>query len=162
MAARAVARKRPIESAKKAIAQEISAGGVIYRFRDGIAEVALIRVRERWCLPKGKLETDEAVADAAVREVREETGLSGKIVTKLGDITYWYTVHKKDTKPTRVFKRVTFFLLKYQGGDVEFHDTEVDKAAWFAITEARNRLAFSSEKKVMDHACILLEKKAPV
>jgi 8-oxo-dGTP pyrophosphatase MutT (NUDIX family) len=97
-----------------------------------------------------------------VREVREETGLSGKIVTKLGDITYWYTVHKKDTKPVRVFKRVTFFLLKYQRGDVGLHDAEVDEAAWFPITEARDRLAYSSEKKVMDHAWLLLEKKAPV
>lgn len=124
-----------------------------------MTEVALIRVRDRWCLPKGQVETGESVEATAVREIREETGLEGEVVEKLGDITYWYTAKDNRGTPARIFKRVYFYLLACQGGDVRQHDTEVDEAAWFPINGALEKLAYASEKKILHDARQRLEQK---
>ena len=158
MAKRAVAKKRPVEPARNVL-REISAGGIVHRIQDGVTEVALIRVRDRWCLPKGQVEKGEAVADTAAREVREETGLQAKIEAKLDDISYWFTLKEKGKEPKRVFKRVYFYLLGYLEGDVGAHDAEVDEAAWFPGAEALEKLAYPSEKKILSKALALLEQR---
>src|SRR5262245_20617722 len=98
--------------------REISAGCVVYRTNEGLTEVALIQPRDRraWALPKGLIEPGEAPEAAAQREAREETGLSGNLVTKLDTIKYSYMA-KWEKPPTRVFKIVTFYLLQFTGGD---------------------------------------------
>jgi 8-oxo-dGTP pyrophosphatase MutT (NUDIX family) len=159
MVKRTNTKRRNVNAPAKPITREISSGGVVYRVREGITDVALIRVRDRWCLPKGQVEAGESVEATAVREVREETGLEGEVVTKLGDITYWYTFKDKRGEPTRIFKRVYFYLLRYEGGDVQRHDAEVDEAAWFPIAEAAQKLAYPSEKKILHNALEWLERK---
>ncbi|HWP56423.1 MAG TPA: NUDIX hydrolase [Candidatus Acidoferrales bacterium] len=157
MARRATSKKRRLDGGKRFL-REISSGGVVFRVRDGTTEVALIRVRDRWCLPKGQVESGESVEATAVREVGEETGLKGDVVGKLGDITYWYTAKARGGEPERIFKRVYFYLLRHAGGDVSAHDAEVDEAAWFPLQEARQRLAYASEKAILDKARAWLEK----
>src|SRR5216117_313762 len=117
--------------------REISAGCVVYRTTDGLTQVALIQPRDRkaWALPKGLIERGEAPEAAAQREAREETGLSGTIQTKIDTIKYSYTA-KWEKPPTRVFKIVTFYLLKYTEGDPSHHDGEVDRVEWFSIDKA--------------------------
>src|SRR2546428_9208138 len=117
--------------------REISAGCVVYRMSKGIVEVALIQPHDRraWALPKGLIEPGEAPEAAAQREAREETGLSGTIVTKLDTIKYSY-VAKWEKPPIRVFKIVTFYLLKFTDGDPSQHDREVDRVEWFPIETA--------------------------
>ena len=137
--------------------REISAGGVIYRRNRGVTEVALIRVRKRWGLPKGHVEEGEAVQDTALREVREETGLEGKVVAKLGDITYWYTNRTKEGETIRIFKRVYFYLIRYVRGDVQRHDKEVEEALWLPIADAVARLSYPTEKKMVRRAMAVLE-----
>jgi 8-oxo-dGTP diphosphatase len=132
--------------------REVSSGGVIFRKRKGVTEVALIRVRDRWCLPKGQVEKGEKIQDTALREVREETGLEGKVIAKLGDITYWYSNKTKAEEPVRIFKRVYFFLLRYLKGDVSQHEKEVEEVLWFPVEEAVEKLAYPSEKKTMRKA----------
>src|SRR5499425_1865076 len=97
--------------------REISAGCVVYRPTDGGADVALIQPRDRkaWALPKGLIERGEAPEVAARREAREETGLSGNIVTKIDTIKYSYMA-KWESPPTRIFKIVTFYLLQFTDG----------------------------------------------
>ena len=137
--------------------REISSGGIVYRRRKGVTEVALIRVRNRWCLPKGKVEEGESLQETALREVREESGLEGKVVAKLGDITYWYTNKTKEGETIRIFKRVYFYLVRYLRGDVSLHDDEVKEACWFPIEEAVEKLSYPTERETMRKAIALLE-----
>jgi 8-oxo-dGTP diphosphatase len=137
--------------------REISSGGVVYRRNKGIIEVALIRVRDRWGLPKGQVEEGEGLQEAALREVREETGLEGKIVAKLGDITYWYTNKTKDGETIRIFKRVYFYLIRYLRGDISRHDQEVEEARWFPLTEARRQISYPTERDILNKAKVFLD-----
>ena len=129
--------------------REVSAGGVIYREQQGQIYIALIHVPRRWGLPKGHVEPGERIDETALREVREETGLRGKIQRKLGSISYTYRAKSKDGEAIRISKRVTFFLLRYVDGEVQGHDHEVDEAKWFLIHQALKKLVFATERKMV-------------
>ena len=139
--------------------REISAGCVVYRGTDhNHLEVALIQPRDRkaWALPKGLIEPGEAPETAAQREAREETGLSGTIVTKIDTIKYSYTA-KWEQPPTRVFKIVTFYLLKFTSGDPSQHDSEVDRVEWFFIDDAIKHASYPQEKAIIRKAKQLIK-----
>jgi len=136
--------------------REVSAGGVIYRKHAGAIEIALIHVRHRWGLPKGHVEEGESIDETAVREVREETGLEGRVRKKLGDIRYSYREKRRGGEPVRIYKRVYFYLLRYIKGDVRDHDHEVEEARWFPISEAINVLKFATERRMVQRALPVL------
>src|SRR3970040_2448102 len=102
--------------------RELSSGGVIYREGENGIEVALISVKGGgvWCLPKGLVEEGENIARTAHREVKEETGLDGRIIEKIDHIEYFYS-HKENDVTTRIFKIVYFFLMEYTDGDTSEH-----------------------------------------
>ena len=100
-----------------------------------------------WTLPKGHVEPRESTEQAALREVREETGCWGEIVTRLNEISYWFYVGK-----TKHRKAVTFFLMRYLSGDPANHDHEVDDARWFDMAQARKTLKYVNEKRLVDMA----------
>ena len=128
--------------------REFSAGGVVIRDLGGRPHVAVVRVRDDiLALPKGHPEKGESSEDAALREVREETGLDATPVEKLGDIKYWYA-----RDGDRVMKIVTFFLLTYRSGRLDDHDHEVEEALWIPLEEAPDRLAYRSEKEIAQTA----------
>ena len=107
--------------------------------------------REAWALPKGFIEEGETSEEAALRETREETGLSGTIEAKLDTIKYSYTA-KWENPPSRIFKIVTFYLMVCTGGDTKNHDHEVDKVEWFLIDAAIKQATYAQEKEILRKA----------
>jgi 8-oxo-dGTP pyrophosphatase MutT (NUDIX family) len=147
------ASKQRREAATK---REISAGGVLYR-RDGDEiEVVLASRRTRrgelaWGLAKGGIEDDESMESAAVREVREETGLQGEIEASLGETRYFYV-----WEDVRIRKTVHFFLMRLTGGDVDDRDDEMEEVRWFPLERALKRAAYRGEREVLGRAAELL------
>ena len=133
---------------------------MIYRQQQGQIYIALIHVGKRWGLPKGHVEPGERIDETAVREVREETGLLGKVERKLGAISYTYRAKTKDEEVFRIAKRVTFFLLRYLEGEVHGHDHEVDDARWFFIHQGLRKLVFATERKMVRKALAVLTSRA--
>ena len=133
--------------------RQISSGGVIYRIVKGGVEVALIAVKEGkvWCLPKGQVEKGENIARTAHREVKEETGLDGKIIKLIDHIQYFYA-HKEAEETKRFFKIVYFFLMEYTQGDVKNHDSEVNDCQWFPIDDAIQSVEYKDEKEILKKA----------
>jgi 8-oxo-dGTP pyrophosphatase MutT (NUDIX family) len=135
--------------------REFSAGGVLVRAIRGRAMVAAIRPqgRERiWALPKGKIDAGESAAETAVREVLEETGVEGRLVEKLGDIRYVYTASWEGASGERIFKVVSFFLLRAGRGRIgeieEAMRIEVAEARWLPLEEAPRLLSYGGEREM--------------
>ena len=100
----------------------------------------------RWQLPKGHIELGETPEQAALREVREETGVTGRVVAPLSGVEYWFV--EKGSR--RVHKRVDYFLLDYVSGDTADFDTrEVSGAEWFSWDEGIAKLSFENERRVV-------------
>jgi 8-oxo-dGTP pyrophosphatase MutT (NUDIX family) len=124
--------------------REFSAGGVVVHSVRDRRLVVVVRVRDDiLALPKGHPHGDESPADAARREVREETGVEAELVEKLGDVRYWYARGGQ-----RVMKNVAFFLFRYRSGSVADHDHEVEEALWIPLEEAPERLAYKGEQEM--------------
>jgi 8-oxo-dGTP pyrophosphatase MutT (NUDIX family) len=129
---------------------EFSAGGVVVR--DGNVAVIVPVKRgpqhERVLgLPKGHPDGKESAEEAATREVREETGIDAELVSKLGEVRYWY-----QRKGRRIFKRVAFYLFEYRSGDLADHDGEVEEARWIPLEEASRTLTYAGEREMVARA----------
>jgi len=139
------------------VEREFSAGGVLVRTIRGRPMVAAIRPNGRdrvWALPKGRIDQGETAADTAVREVREETGVEGRVVEKLGDVRYVYTASWKGG--ARIFKVVSFFLLRAGRGRIgeiaEEMRIEVAEARWLPLDEAPQLLTYGGEREMAARA----------
>lgn len=126
---------------------ERSAGGAVLTLREGAPHLIMIatRQRTRWGLPKGAANAGETAAEAAVREVLEETGARAEVLRPLETIEYFFRAGG-----TLIHKYVDFFLMLYRGGELVPQLSEVDDVAWFPLTEALERSSFPSEKKMLE------------
>ncbi|HEY2105981.1 MAG TPA: NUDIX domain-containing protein [Candidatus Binataceae bacterium] len=155
---------QPPKSGKSAFRtlREFSAGGLIWRRRrtDGKAEVVLVKPagKETWVMPKGGLESRESIEQAAMRECREETGFQVSIDRPLGQVAYFYARRESPNGPLcRIFKRVSFFLMRPQGGDPSQHDDEIQDVRWFGIDDAVRKASHRNERELILKAASLLE-----
>ena len=135
--------------------EERSAGGIVVDVHEGVARIAVIARRNRagrieWCLPKGHLENDETLQQAAAREVEEETGIEGRVLTELGTIDYWFATDQR-----RVHKFVHHYLLEATGGHLTIEndpDHEAIDVAWLPLREAHEHLTFPNERRIARQA----------
>jgi 8-oxo-dGTP pyrophosphatase MutT (NUDIX family) len=137
---------------KVTVRREVSAGGLIWRRREGKVEVVLVRPagKQTWVLPKGHLEPGEGIIDAAAREATEESGLKVVAGDPLGDVSYVYSWRNGPTDTSvKIFKRVHFYLMKCIGGDTSAHDGEIDEVEWLAIDAAIARASHKSERDLI-------------
>ena len=143
---------------KVATMDQISAGGIAFRWADSAPEVAIVLMKPklRWQLPKGIVDEGESPQEAAVREVREEAGVETDLVKLIETIEYWYRSVRYG-KPVRYHKFVHFYLLQYRSGEVTDHDHEVEEARWVRFDEAIQMLDFKSEREVAEKARQMIE-----
>jgi 8-oxo-dGTP pyrophosphatase MutT (NUDIX family) len=135
--------------------RQFSAGGVLVRRLNGRWVMAAIRPAGKkpgtWALPKGRIDEGERGEETALREVAEETGAHGRSLGKLGDVRYTFT-----WKGERIFKVVSFFLVRYEGGRLgdltpEFRH-EVAEVRWLPLEEAPRLLAYGGEREMAQKA----------
>ena len=119
-----------------------------------------------WALPKGTPEGDESVADTALREVTEETGLLVEIGPAIDETYYSFfrtagetlgELPFKDESTVRIDKTVHWYLMRYIGGDTSHHDREYDEVEWIDIQEASQRLTHRNEARVLEKAVAVYE-----
>lgn len=154
--------------------REISAGGVVVRRGAQGWEMAVIepqreldpagkndkkRQKQVLALPKGLVDPGEKAEETSIREVLEETGIRGTKLAKLSDIKYMYVRSWGDKQ--RVFKIVSFYLLKYQSGEIDQIKPdmriEVKQALWIPLEGAERKLAYKGERDVVKLAQKYLE-----
>jgi bis(5'-nucleosidyl)-tetraphosphatase len=133
-----------------------SSGGVVYRWDKDSPLFLLLGSEKRgtWCLPKGLIEPDEEEVTTAIREVREETGVSRvKIKGKIGLIRYQFGFRAKTFDKT-----VHFFLFETDQADSKV-GSEHDYMEWMPFEKALETLSYPNEKEVLSKAKEMIQAK---
>jgi ADP-ribose pyrophosphatase YjhB (NUDIX family) len=149
-------RRRKPQPAPLPTVEETSAGGLVIDRSGATPRAVLIARHDRrgrlvWSLPKGHLEEGETPQDAALREVKEETGIVGRVVAPLGVIDFWFMAANR-----RIHKTVHHYLMEASGGELSDADAEVEEVAWVDLDHLRSRLAYADERRLLDRLPDLL------
>ena len=141
--------------------REFSAGGIVYKKVSSDTYLWLVAQHSHhkgWVFPKGLIgdhNHGESSRQTAVREVREETGINGKIIAKLKNpVTYFYTWQGE-----KRFKTVTYYLMEHVSGDIADHDWEMSQVEWLKDTQVEKRLTFKSDKIAFSLALEIIKNK---
>jgi 8-oxo-dGTP diphosphatase len=134
------------------VKREFSAGGIVLK----AGKVLLIKnaalrdpKKAYWGFPKGHINAGEKSEEAAIREIKEETGIEAKLVKKLGDSSYIFTKNGE-----KIFKNVVYFLFDYISGEPEPQELEVLEVKFFDPEEALNILSFQKDKQFLKQAVL--------
>jgi 8-oxo-dGTP pyrophosphatase MutT (NUDIX family) len=150
-------RKKPVKRAR-------SAGGVVFRRTGGGVEILVLQHEGgKWMLPKGTIEAGETPEGVALREVREETGLSQvRVVRDLGQERYSFFWRTEDAFYD---KTVHYFLLEFLGGEepTPQHEEGFVAAEWVPVDVALTRIKYKETREIVRRAREALEQQpAPV
>ncbi len=129
--------------------REVSAGGLVVDNPVSPRRAVLIAHRLRggrlaWTLPKGHVEKGESHEQTAVREVREETGLTARVLAPLGVTDYWFVADSR-----RIHKWVHHYVLVEAAGELSTEDAEVEQVSWFDLNELSGRLRHRDERRLV-------------
>ncbi len=141
--------------------REFSAGGIVLRLvpiKSGLAQDKFLKNKvevlltkhsqnHHWSFPKGLIDAGQTTEEAAIREVKEEGGVDAEIIEKIGYSKYVYSFNGE-----KIFKVVTYFLMKYLSGDPADHDFEVEDIGWYEPKDALKQLSFSQDKVLLKKA----------
>ena len=120
---------------------------VIKTIGDAVRVLLVHRPRyDDWSFPKGGVNAGESTEAAALREVREETGIECRIERKLAVARYHYRTKRGAVRP----KAVHYFLMEPSGGRITTDGDEVDIAEWLDIADAERRLSYDFDKEMLD------------
>jgi 8-oxo-(d)GTP phosphatase len=125
----------------------VAAGGVVIDSQDRETRLVLLVHRPRyndWSFPKGKKDPNETIEETAIREVREETGLTCRIIRELQPVRY--AVNRKGEVGPKV---VYYFLMEPSSGSLNVDDYETDRAEWFKPDEATRLLNYEHDKQLL-------------
>lgn len=146
-------RRKPVKRAR-------SAGGVVFRRDSGVPAILLLKHESgKWMLPKGTIEQGETPEEVALREVREETGVSRvRVVADLGEERYHFFWRSEDTYYD---KTVRYYLLEFLGGEETAPQSEEGFVAceWVGLDEALDRIKYKETREVVRRAKEHLEAK---
>lgn len=132
--------------------REFSAGGIVFNSK-GQVLVTQHSQNKHWSFPKGLLDhPEQTMEESALREVKEEGGVEAEITGKVGYSKYVYVLNGE-----KIFKIVTYFLMKYVSGDIANHDWEVSDIGWFEPEEALKKLSFNQDKELLKKALELMK-----
>ncbi len=131
---------------------EESAGGLVFRQAPDLQFLMILDGYGRWTFPKGAIEAGETPQEAAIREIEEETGVKGVIAGELGQTRYIYHHPRKG----RVYKTVTFYLVRYDSGRVRPQSSEIAAAEWLSPEEAARRADYEGYDKLVARAVSLV------
>ncbi len=139
--------------------RRFSAGGAVYKqlkVQSPKSKVNWLLIQpqgsKRWQLPKGQIEKGEKSRETALREIKEETGVVGRIVGKIKKISWWFVQDGE-----KIYKTATFYLVAAQEESHHFDKKEVARTIWLSYDQAYQRLTFRSEKEVLKQGREILE-----
>ncbi|MBI3012515.1 MAG: NUDIX domain-containing protein [Elusimicrobia bacterium] len=118
----------------------------------------MVRVRNLegavvWTFPKGHLETGETAADAALREVWEETGWNCEILPYRSHRYFMKARYKFKRKNVPVRKAVTWFLMKPLRKTGKKDDSEILQTNWFSLKRAQEKISYPSDQQLLKKLC---------
>lgn len=126
--------------------RQFSAGGVVCR-KKGDKTFWLLgqpKGTDRWQFPKGLIEKGETAPRAALREVKEETGVIGEIIEKIDRVSWWFVEDGE-----KIFKITTYFLIKARKDTGRIDEKEIERVIWFPFEETKEKLTFESDQKIL-------------
>lgn len=117
---------------------EISAGGIVFRGGGAGTEILLMRDRfGKWTLPKGHQDPGETIEGTALREIEEETGISGRVIDYIGQIEYKFMSGNEEVRKT-----VHFFLVEALSSDIQLNYFEAKDARWVVLDDLENEVGY--------------------
>ena len=144
---------------------EFSAGGIVYKKQNDRLFILVSQHSQHhgWVFPKGIIgdkEKEESKETTALREVKEETGIEGKILKPIKPVEYWYMMEGDPSTGSgreRVKKTVYYFLMEYIGGSIEDHENEMENVEWLPMDAVEARLTYKADKEAWQEALNLIK-----